>query len=131
MKATSVSMYASTTHCWPASPVSRSDWIAGRATLTTVESRKTIVDPRIVASRVRRSRRVIGSSLTNASSGLGLGRLAELVRRGEEVAVRERRRNEAGEGDGAKQDPEQDQLEAHGVGRLGAGEQHPDHRSRE
>src|SRR6476620_9312705 len=42
------------THCCPANPVLRSFLIAGRATLTTVESRKTIVEPRIVATSVRR-----------------------------------------------------------------------------
>src|SRR5215208_4561618 len=52
-------MYASTTHCCPARPVSRSSSIAGSATLTTVESRKTIVEPRIVAISVSRSLRVM------------------------------------------------------------------------
>ena len=60
-------MYASTIHCWPARPVSRSSWIVGSATFTTVESRKTIVEPRIVAIRVRSCLRLTGSSLTNAS----------------------------------------------------------------
>jgi hypothetical protein len=37
--------------------VSRSSLIAGSATLTTVESRKTIVEPRIVATSVSVLRR--------------------------------------------------------------------------
>src|SRR5688572_26740829 len=51
-------MYASTTHCCEASPAFRSSAIAGRATLTTVESRKTTVEPRIAASSVKRWARV-------------------------------------------------------------------------
>src|SRR5438046_10675682 len=51
-----VSRYASTTHCCSASPPPRSFWIDGSATLTTVESTKTIVDPRMHAARISRLR---------------------------------------------------------------------------
>src|SRR5262245_2932147 len=51
---TVASAYASTTHCWSARPAFRSSEIAGSATLTTVASRKTIVEPRIVAIIVKR-----------------------------------------------------------------------------
>jgi hypothetical protein len=56
---TSESRYASTTHCCPASPMPRSRCIAGSATLTTVASRKTTVEARIVATSVSRCERVI------------------------------------------------------------------------
>src|ERR687885_730970 len=52
----SVSRYASTTHCCSARPPPRSRRIAGSATLTTVESTNTIVDPRMAATRTRRLR---------------------------------------------------------------------------
>ena len=50
----SVSRYASTTHCCSASPASRSSRIAGSATLTTVPSRNTTLEPRMAARRVSR-----------------------------------------------------------------------------
>ncbi len=43
--ALSVSMYPSTTHCCPASPVSRSRAMVGNATFTTVPSRKATPEP--------------------------------------------------------------------------------------
>jgi hypothetical protein len=52
----SVRRYASTTHCCSASPPPRSRWIAGSATLTTVESTNTVIDPRMHATRTRRLR---------------------------------------------------------------------------
>jgi hypothetical protein len=52
----SVSRYASTTHCCSARPPPRSRWIAGSATLTTVESTKTTIEPRMQATRTRRFR---------------------------------------------------------------------------
>jgi mannose-6-phosphate isomerase-like protein (cupin superfamily) len=52
----SVSRYASTTHCWRASPPPRSRWIAGRATLTTLPSTKTMLEPRMHAIRTSRLR---------------------------------------------------------------------------
>src|SRR5688500_15240081 len=61
---------------------------------------------------------------------LWLGRLAQLVRRREEVAVGEARCDQRRQRDGAEQRPEQDQLEAHGVDRVGAGEEHAGHRPR-
>src|SRR5207253_5827986 len=56
MSAPSVSRYASTTHCWRASPPPRSRWIAGRATLTTLPSTKTMLEPRMHAIRTSRLR---------------------------------------------------------------------------
>jgi hypothetical protein len=50
----SVSRYASTTHCWSASPPPRSSWIAGSATLTTLPSTKTMLEPRMHAIRTSR-----------------------------------------------------------------------------
>jgi hypothetical protein len=50
----SVSRYALVTHCWPASPPPRLRWIDGRATLTTLLSRIAMLDPRIVATSVKR-----------------------------------------------------------------------------
>jgi len=50
----SVSRYAPTIHCCAASPPPRSRWIGGSATLTTLESMKTIDEPRIVATSVSR-----------------------------------------------------------------------------
>ena len=61
--ATRASRYASTTHCCPESPASRSSAIAGSATLTTVASRKTTVDPMIAATSVHRWVEVMRSSL--------------------------------------------------------------------
>jgi hypothetical protein len=55
MKEPSVSMYASTTHCWAASPPPRSRWIGGSATFTTVASMNTIDEPSIVARSVNRA----------------------------------------------------------------------------
>ena len=61
----------------------------------------------------------------------GAGWSAELVRRGEEVPIGEADREEGRERDAAEQRPEQDQLEANGIGGAGAREQHADHRARE
>ncbi len=63
----SVSRYAFDTHCCPASPPPSSLWIAGRATLTTVESTVTTVVPRIAATSTRR--------LVRAAVSIRLGRL--------------------------------------------------------
>src|SRR4051812_5569867 len=46
--------------------------MAGSATLTTVESRKTTVEPRIVATRVRRCWRLTGSSLRSPLTSIGV-----------------------------------------------------------
>ena len=57
----SVSRYASTIHCWAASPVSRSSRIAGSATFTTVPSRNTTAEPRTAETSAQRLiRSVIG-----------------------------------------------------------------------
>src|SRR5688572_26438614 len=48
----SVSRYALTTHCWPDSPPPRSSLIAGRATLTAVESRSARNDAVSAATSV-------------------------------------------------------------------------------
>jgi hypothetical protein len=69
----SVSRYASTTHCCSASPPPRSRWIAGRATLTTVESTKTMTEPRMQATRTSRlrvsgDRRSIFAGTTDAAA---------------------------------------------------------------
>src|SRR5205823_13490019 len=129
---TRASMYASTTHCCPASPMPRSRSIAGRATLTTVASRKTTVEAKIVAISVRRSRRLMSLTLTRRRRPrLRLGLVAELMRGGEEVPICERDRDQSGQRHAAEKRPEQDQLEAHRVSRAGAGEQHSDHRARE
>jgi hypothetical protein len=63
----SVSRYASTIHCWVARPPPRSRWIDGSATFTTVPSRNTIAEPRMLASRVKRAAR--GESATEAAAG--------------------------------------------------------------
>src|SRR5215468_3422986 len=55
-------LYAVTTHCRPASPTSKSDWMAGRATFTINASRKIMKRPRLVAARVKRCVLVIGRS---------------------------------------------------------------------
>ena len=55
IKDESVTMYPLTIHCMPDSPVPRSSWMAGSATVTTVESRNAIPDPRTVASSVHRA----------------------------------------------------------------------------
>ena len=52
MSEPSVSRYASTIHCWAASPPPRSLSIAWRATLTTEPSMKAIDDPRTLAMSV-------------------------------------------------------------------------------
>ena len=57
--------------------------------------------------------------------------LAQLRRRGEEVAVGEAGGDEGRDRDAAEQGVEQDQLQADGVGRGGAGEEHADHRAGE
>jgi hypothetical protein len=51
-----VNRYALLTHCWPARPPPRLRWIDGSATLTTLLSRIAMLDPRIVASSVKRFR---------------------------------------------------------------------------
>ena len=64
----SVSRYASTTHCWSASPPPRSSSIAGSATFTTVESTKTMTEPRMQATSTSRLRRVrSGCAMLNSS----------------------------------------------------------------
>ena len=47
-------LYAVTTHCRPASPTLKSDWMAGNATFTISASRKIMKRPRLVAARVKR-----------------------------------------------------------------------------
>src|SRR5215475_10209090 len=47
-------LYAVTTHCRPASPTLKSDWMAGNATFTINASRKIMKRPRLVAARVKR-----------------------------------------------------------------------------
>src|SRR5215510_14885632 len=47
-------LYAVTTHCRPASPTLKSDWMTGNATFTINTSRKFMKRPRLVAARVRR-----------------------------------------------------------------------------
>src|SRR6266516_8009898 len=107
----------------------RSRSIAGSATLTTVASRKTTVEARIVAIRVSRSLRVTPTSVSGGATAprmrprarasgepSRLGLLAQLVGRREEVPVGERDRDQPGEGDAAEQGVEEDQLQADGVG---------------
>src|SRR5262245_5522144 len=53
-------LYAATTHCRPASPTLKSDWIAGNATFTINASRKIMKRPRLVAASVKRCVLVIG-----------------------------------------------------------------------
>src|SRR5262245_20558536 len=55
-------LYAVTTHCRPASPTLKSDWMAGNATFTTNASRKIMKRPRPVAARVKRCVLFIGPS---------------------------------------------------------------------
>ena len=55
-------LYAVTTHCRPASPTLKSDWMAGNATFTINASRKIMKRPRLVAARVKRCVRVIERS---------------------------------------------------------------------
>src|SRR5205823_6249719 len=50
----SVNRKALLTHCSPARPPSRLCWIDGSATLTTLLSRIAMLDPRIVATSVKR-----------------------------------------------------------------------------
>jgi hypothetical protein len=50
----SVSKYAFVTHCWPARPPPRLRWIDGSAMLTTLLSRIAMLDPRVVATSVKR-----------------------------------------------------------------------------
>ena len=47
-------LYAVTTHCRPASPTLKSDWMAGNATFTINASRKIMKRPRLVAAIVKR-----------------------------------------------------------------------------
>src|SRR3954447_8736702 len=44
--------YDSTTHCTSVMPTPNDDWIAGKATLTTVPSIKAMLEPRMVAARI-------------------------------------------------------------------------------
>src|SRR5215470_5694370 len=55
-------LYAVTTHCRPASPTLKSDWIAGNATFTINASKKIMKRPRLVAARVKRCVLLIGRS---------------------------------------------------------------------
>ena len=59
----------------------------------------------------------------------GAGRVSQLVGGREEAPVGERRRDDGGDGDAAEQRVEQDELQAHGVDRVGSGQQHADHRA--
>src|SRR5437763_4991572 len=54
-------LYAVTTHCRPASPTLKSDWMAGNATFTISASMKIMKRPRLVAVRVKRCVLVIGA----------------------------------------------------------------------
>src|SRR5215217_8477401 len=53
--------------------------------------------------------------------------LAQLVGGGEEAAHAEGRGDQSGESHGAEQDPQDHQLEAHRVERLGPAQEHPHH----
>src|SRR5699024_11883626 len=55
IKHETLTLYPLTIHCMPDSPVPSSSWMAGSATVTTVESRNAIPDPRTVASSVHRA----------------------------------------------------------------------------
>ena len=57
MNAVSVSTYASTTQATDESSARKSRWSVGRATFTTVESRKLIDEARTVASSTQRPSR--------------------------------------------------------------------------
>src|SRR6516165_7309030 len=56
IKEPSVRRYSLLTPCCPSSPPPRLRWIDGSATLTTLLSRITMLDPRIVATSVNRFR---------------------------------------------------------------------------
>ena len=72
MNAVSVRTYASTTQATDESSARKSRWRVGRATFTTVESRKLIDEERIVANRTHLpSREPIRSG---CAGGVGTGR---------------------------------------------------------
>src|SRR5215470_2311316 len=64
-------LYAVTTHCRPASPTLKSDWMAGNATFTINASRKIMKRPRLVAASVKRCVLVIGHSKISCRQNYG------------------------------------------------------------
>ena len=76
------------------------------------------------------SRSRVGVSASIACSSRLPGEVVQLVCGCEEVAVGETGRRQRRQRDAAEQRPEQDQLQPHGVHRVGACEQHADHRAR-
>ena len=67
IRAPKVIRYESTTHCWVISPPPSSSSIAGRATLTTVPSRKATNDASAAIQTTSRCGRVIAAILVSAT----------------------------------------------------------------